>query len=130
MGVGNPGKREEFHAMRSHGFTMIEITIVVGILGVLTSIVIPQFMKSLGDSRRNACIANLKQIDTAVHAYCSANNTEAVPTMSQIIADGDMGNSYMKKTPACSAGGTYAMPEDLAGTPACSLGTSRGHVMH
>jgi prepilin-type N-terminal cleavage/methylation domain-containing protein len=49
--------------MQRRTFTMLEIVIVVAIISLLAAIVIPQFMKYVGDSRRNACIANLKQID-------------------------------------------------------------------
>ena len=47
------------------GFTLIEIMIVVLIIAVLLAIAIPNFMKARDTSRTKACVANLRQIDTA-----------------------------------------------------------------
>ena len=114
--------------MKRKNFTLIEIMIVVAIIGLLAAIAIPQFMKYLNDSRKNACISNLKQIDTAVHAYCGANNTETIPAMSSLIVSGDAANSYLKVTPTCPSGGTYSMPASLTENPTCSK-SANGHVM-
>jgi prepilin-type N-terminal cleavage/methylation domain-containing protein len=50
---------------RTHGFTLVEIMIVVAIIGLLASIAIPNFVKARATSQKNGCINNLRQIDGA-----------------------------------------------------------------
>ena len=47
------------------GFTLLEIMIVVAIIGLLATIAIPSFLQSRATSQQNACINNLRQIDSA-----------------------------------------------------------------
>ena len=55
------------------GFTLIEIMIVVLIIAVLLAIAIPNFMKARDTSRAKACVANLRQIDTAKMQWAMDN---------------------------------------------------------
>lgn len=54
-------------------FTLIEVLVVVGIIGLLVSILLPSFGEVRRVSRRTACMSNLKQIGTGVSAYLSTN---------------------------------------------------------
>src|SRR5260221_258103 len=48
------------------GFTLVEIIIVVGIIALLATIAIPNFVRARTTGQTNACITNLKQIEAAI----------------------------------------------------------------
>ncbi len=87
------------------GFTLIEIMIVVLIIAVLLAIAIPNFMKARDTSRAKACVANLRQIDTAKMQWAMDEKkvgTET-PTKANLIP------TYIKNELTCPAGGEYTI---------------------
>lgn len=55
------------------GFTLIELLVVVLIIGILSSVALPQYRKAVLKSRTAEAWANLKNINMAVNAYCLEN---------------------------------------------------------
>jgi prepilin-type N-terminal cleavage/methylation domain-containing protein len=105
-----------------HGFTLVEIMIVVLIIGILLAIAVPNFIKARESSRTKSCIANLKQIDAAKEQYMIDNKVTTCPsTVSTYVG----ATSYIKNTPVCPAGGTYTV-NDATTNPACD---QSGHVL-
>ena len=112
-----------------HGFTLVEIMIVVLIIGILLAIAIPNFVRARNTSRGKACQANLKQILSATEQYLMDNRTTTYPALSALTPN------YLKTAPACPSGGTYTMGTASA-NPTCSIGdngtagdTSDDHVL-
>jgi general secretion pathway protein G len=54
-----------------HGFTLVELLIVLGILSLLMAIVFPVFGAARGMARRTQCISNLRQLGQAISMYAS-----------------------------------------------------------
>jgi prepilin-type N-terminal cleavage/methylation domain-containing protein len=86
------------------GFTLVEIMIVVAIIGLLASIAIPNFVKARTTAQRQACVANLQQIDGAIQMW--ATETKQGETATVTAADI---LPYLKNAVVCPAGGkTFA----------------------
>ena len=103
-----------------HGFTLVEIMIVVLIIGILLAIAVPNFIKARESSRTKSCIANLKQIDSAKEQYAMDNrlNNGGSVAMTDLV-NGAAG--YIKSTPSCPSGGTYSV-NTIGTNPDCSIG--------
>ena len=104
---------------RRSAFTLVEIMIVVAIIGLLAAIAIPNFIKAREASQRNACIANMRQIDGAKATWALENKK----VNSDVCALTDIAGSatlYIRETPACPANGTYTVGT-VADKTACSL---------
>ena len=108
------------------GFTLVEIMIVIAIIGLLCAIVIPNYVKARANAQANACINNLRQIDTAVQQFAVEKNKHVGDT---IIYPDDL-TPYIKlnsrgNLPGCPAGGNYSLT--AVGTmpsAVCSLGNN------
>jgi len=100
------------------GFTLIEIMIVVLIIGLLAMIAVPSFVKSRENSRKNACINNLRQIDTAKEQWAMearlSDGSACADEQSEVVA------LIKGGAPNCPGGGSYTYGP-IGTQPGCSI---------
>ena len=104
-----------------HGFTLVEIMIVVLIIGILLAIAVPNFIRARESSRSKSCVSNLKQIDSAKEQWAMDNKkvTGDVPLTTDLYGV----TKYVKSTPACPSNGTYTIAA-IGTSPSCSIGAN------
>jgi len=113
---------------RKGGFTLVEIMIVVAIIGLLAAIAIPNFIKARATSQMNACINNLRQIDSAKQQWAleTHQNGTATPGSASITgylgrgANGSLSSVVCPADPTKLFANSYTI-NDTATPPACKI---------
>lgn len=108
--------RQDPEAPGEHGFTLVELLIVIVVLGILSGVVLFGVARFRGDATLAACKSDVATVTLAADAYQA--QTGNYPADVATLVTGQ----YLKSTPA----GTYAFnatTRAVTRTPACSDGT-------
>ncbi|HEY2760491.1 MAG TPA: DUF1559 domain-containing protein [Pirellulales bacterium] len=57
-----------------HGFTLVELLVVLAIIGVLIALLLPAIQAARESGRRTSCANNLRQLGDGLHGYESAHH--------------------------------------------------------
>ena len=120
------------NASSRFGFTLVEIMIVVAIIGILSAIAIPNYIKNRSEAQRRACISNMRFIATSAENWRTEHHMALIGDNWKMELVGP--SNYIKSEPLCPCGGTYTVVvsvedgmEEVVVT--CSLAESKQHVL-
>ena len=115
------------HNAERNGFTLVEIMIVVAIVGLLSAIAVPHFLRHREFANKNLCIDNLRQIAAAKAVWAQEKNKSNQHTPVETDLFG--ATNYIREKPRCPSGGADYMTTvgTVGEAPKCSLGVVYGH---
>ena len=133
---------------RKHGFSLLEVTVVIAVLLSLTTVLILGARAWKNGSDRAGCILNMRMVQTAVRSY--QNLYEYNPGSMPYAEDGtqDIGAhlflkgyisgkmlNEMQGYSTCAGGGTYSRPHPDVFPPVgelyikCSMSSQEDHAL-
>jgi hypothetical protein len=93
----------------------VGIGLMVVMIPLYAAIAIPSFVRARQTAQLNSCVNNMRQLDGATRQWAIENNAT---TGTSVTAE-DL-SAYLRRTPECPAGGSYAYPS-VGTEPSCSL---------
>jgi len=119
--------------VKKQGFTLVEIMIVVAIIGLLAAIAIPNFVKSRTTSQQNACINNLRLIDSSKQQWALEQRQQSsnIPVGSDLQPYLGRGNNGELPTCPVDPNNSFATsytPNAIGTPPVCNI-VSSTHVL-
>lgn len=87
-----------------HGFTLIELVVVIAILGILAGIAIPRFMDAQATARGSKILADMRTLESALNLYL-VNNTITTTGINNDLSFLTKGNTkYLTSIPVVPSG--------------------------
>lgn len=117
-----PLKEKQLRGCLSRGFTLLELMVVIGIIGILASLLLPAIGKAKSLAQRTTCVSNLRQLGLSWSMYSDENEGQLVQSFPGISAPnpyawvlGNMTNaSEASSTTLISRGKLFEFNKDFA----------------
>lgn len=77
---GSSGLKPALRGVLTVAFTLVELLVVIGIIGLLAGLLLPALSRAKESGRSTACLSNLHQIGLALQLYVQ-DNQNTLPTM-------------------------------------------------
>jgi type II secretory pathway pseudopilin PulG len=105
---------------------LVEIMIVVAIIGMLAAIAIPNFVKARTTAQQNACINNLRLIDSSKQEWALEQRQQNAATPQGSDLQPYLGRGASGELPSCPVDpqNTFATsytPNNVATKPVCQI---------
>ena len=118
---------------KKSGFTLVEIMIVVAIIGLLAAIAIPNFVKARTTSQQNACINNLRLIDSSKQQWALEQKKQSTDSPAGTDLQPYLGRGASGELPTCPVDPQNAFSSSYTANnvgvpPVCQI-VSTSHVL-
>ena len=81
-------------------FTLVESLVVVVIIGILSTLLVPGFMKTRNSMNTSLCAGNLRKIGLGISRFAAENNGHLPPYKNVVSApDGSYGHQWWSESP-------------------------------
>jgi hypothetical protein len=108
------------------GLTFLETLMIVGLLGLVATVALPNFLAARSENQKKASISNLRRPGTAKTALAShVRKGDAAVLIDQDLVGLD---KYLRQKPSPPAGGTCDYGA-ISTNSACTMAALNGHLL-